>query len=232
MHTAGRARIARNVGALLLLAAFLCSDRPAAAEEAPTPAGPQFIVKFRSGTAGDRTALQAIQDQPGQSRIFADFAAALGGEIGTPIRIASVTSGRELVVAVDVAAITAAVVAGLRRRPDVVRVEPMTEADVPPVVPQNPTISVEFARDSTLATSIAEGWSKALDSDPEILGLKDDVARDTGVELLPHPPKTQPMLFTLDIAKLAAELGERLKMRPDVEYLQPVTLLQLQPLPQ
>lgn len=216
--------MARGVIALVLLALVLFGgNRPPRCEGAA--AVQEFIVKFKTGTAGERAALQAMQDQAAQSRVFAEFAATASRELGIPVRIASVTSGRELVVALDTTALTSAVVGSLAKRPDVVRVGVVGTDDVPQVMAPNPTISVEFARGSAIAKSIARAWPEQPAADPQLRALIDAVAGETGTQLLPEAPA---ILFSLDLADLAQRLGRRLAARADVEYVQPVTMLQPQ----
>lgn len=209
--------MARGVVVLLLLALVLTGGhQPLHGQE--TPEAREFIVKFKPGTAGERTALQAMQDQGGQAVLFADFATALGREIGIPLRIATVTSGRELVIGVDADMAAAQAIDGLRRRPDVVRAAVIDAGDGSRVMPRNPVIAVEFAADSAIA------GSHSLNA-PELRALIDAIAGETGIALL---PQASAITFTLEIAALSRRLGQRLGARGDVEYMQPVVLLQPQ----
>jgi hypothetical protein len=226
----GQVRAARSLGAVLLLAAALVG-RPATAEDTPAgaPTTQQLIVKFKMGTEGDHVAAQAMQDQARQPAVFTDLAASLSGEIGMPLRIAAVTSGRELVMSVDAAAVTSAVIADLTKRPDVVRAAPLDANITPQVNPPDPAIEVVFADDSAIAKSLADGRADLKD-DPEMARLSQDVKQETGVSLVPRRPQAPIVTFTIEVSKLTAELTERLKKRSDVAYVEPVRLLQ--PLPQ
>lgn len=216
----------RRVGAALLFAAALAGQQ-AVGQETPPASTREFIVKFKPGSEGDRVAAEAMQQPSSQTAAFADVAAALGGETGIPVHIAAVTSGRELVMAVDAAAVTSAAVAALTERPDVVRAIPPDMDGTPQATPRDPVIAVEFAADSPIGRRLAAGRPEPLAEDPAFRDLQDDIARVAGVPLTALP---NAVAFTLDIGRLTTEFGDRLKQRTDVEYVQPNTLLQ--PLPQ
>jgi hypothetical protein len=215
----------RRIGAALLLAAAL-AGQPAAGQEAPPATTREFIVKFKPGSAGDRAAAEAMQDQSRQPAAFAGLSGSLVRETGIPVHIAAVTSGRELVMSVDAAAVTSAAVAGLTERPDVVRAIPL-DTDGPQAIPRDPVIAVEFTADSPIGRRLAAGRPEPLTADRAFRDLQDDIARIAGVPLTPLP---NAVAFTLDVGRLTSELAERLKQRTDVEYVQPNALVQ--PLPQ
>jgi hypothetical protein len=222
--------IARGISVVVLLLVTSLVTGPLAASEDTPALTQQLIVKFKAGTEGDLVALRAMRDQARQPIDFADLAASLSSEVGVSIRIVAVTSGRELVISVDVAAVTSAVVAGLTKQSDVVRATLLDANASPQVNPRDPAIEVEFADDSAIAKSLADGWLDQLKDDAEARRLTQDILRETGVEVVPRPPRAQIVTFTLDVSKLTLELADRLKKRPDVEYVEPVRLLQ--PLPQ
>jgi len=219
----GLLRIAGGVGGALLLVAALLAVRPAPGQE--TPPASEFIVKFKAATAGDRIAAQAAQDQDAQAALFADFAAALSGEIGIPIRIEAVTSGRELVLGVDAAKVADAAIAGLEERPDVVRAMRVEGGGAPQVLPRDPMLAVEFTADSAIGRRLTEGRPGTSQDDPDILDLSRDIADRTGVPLALRPAASA-IMFTLDVGRLTSELESRLKRRPDVAYAEPNRLLQ------
>jgi hypothetical protein len=219
-------RIVRCVGATLLMTAAF-AGQPAAGQETPPPSTREFIVKFKPGSAGDRAAAEAMQDPSRQPAAFAGLSESLGGETGIPVHIAAVTSGRELVMAVDSAAVTSAVLAGLTERPGVVRAIPLDTGPSPQAIPRDPVIAVEFTADSPIGRRLAAGRPEPLAEDPAFRELQDDIARIAGVPLAPLP---NAVAFTLDVGRLTTELGDRLKQRADVEYVQPNALVQ--PLPQ
>jgi hypothetical protein len=216
-------RIAGGAGGALLLVAALLAVRPAPGQE--TPPASEFIVKFKAGTAGDRVTAQAAQDQAAQAAFFADFAAALSGEIGVPIRIDTVTSGRELVLGVDVAKAADAAIAGLEQRPDVVRAMRVEGGGAPQVLPRDPMLAVEFTADSAIGRRLTEDRPGTLQDDPDILDLSRDMADRTGLPLVLRPAAPA-IMFTLDMGRLTSELESRLKRRPDVAYVEPNRLLQ------
>jgi hypothetical protein len=205
----------------------LLAFRPAGGQDMPTATPPvrAFIVKFEAGSAGDGVAAQAAQDTSAQTALFADFAAGLSGEIGVPIRIYTVTSGRELVLGVDAAKVADAAIAALEQRPDVARAMRVAGGDEPQVASRDPVLAVEFAEDSAIGRRLAEGRPETLQDDPEILGLSRDVAGRTGLPLTLHP-EGPAIAFTLDLERLTSDLADRLTRRPDVAYVEPNRLLQ------
>jgi hypothetical protein len=215
----------RRIAATLLLTAL--AGQPAAGQEAPPASTREFIVKFEAGSEGDRAAAEAMQDPSRQPAAFAKLSERLVGETGIPVHVSAVTSGRELVMAVDAAAVTSAVVASLRERPDVVRAIAMDMDGTPQAIPRDPVIAVEFTADSPIGRRLAAGRPERLSEDPAFRQLQDGIARLAGVPLAPLPNAAA---FTLDVGRLTTELGDRLKQRADVEYVQPNTLVQ--PLPQ
>jgi hypothetical protein len=201
--------------------------RPAAGQEAPPPSTREFIVKFKPGSAGDRAAAEAMQDPSRQPGAFAGLSESLGRDTGIPVHISAVTSGREIVMAVDAAAVTSTVVAALTERPDVVRAIPLDMDGTPHAILRDPVIAVEFTADSPIGRRLASGRPEPLSEDPAFRELQDGIARIAGV---PPAPLPNAAAFTLDVGRLTTELGDRLKQRTDVEYVQPNTLVQ--PLPQ
>ncbi len=224
-------RSAHGLGAVLLLVTALVGGGPATSEDTPTgpPPTQQLIVKFKAGTEGDRAASQAMQDQARQPAVFTDLAASLSGETGIPVRVTTVTSGQELVMSVDAAAVLSAVITDLTKRPDVVRAAPLDLNVTRPVNPPDPTIEVVFRDDSAIAKSLA-GDRADLKDDPEMLRLNREIEQASGVSLVPRRPQAPIVTFTIEVGKLTTELTERLKKRSDVAYVEPVRLLQ--PLPQ
>jgi hypothetical protein len=223
LSRSGRLSIAG--GGVLLFAAALLPFRPSAGQDLPAAPPPvrEFIVKFKAASAGDRAAAQAMQDQAGQAAVFADFAAALSGEIGVPVRIYMVTSGRELVLGVDATKVADAAVAGLQQRPDIRRAGRVDGGDAPQPVPRDPMLAVEFADGSAIGRRLADGLPPP--DDPDILGLSQDMADRIGLPLGLRP-EGPAILFRLDIGRVTSELEARLKRRPDVAYVEPNRLLQ------
>jgi hypothetical protein len=209
--------------AILLLAVLVCA--PSGGQDAPTAAPPvrEFIVKFQAASEGERVTLRAAQDQAAQSALFADFATVLSGEIGMPVRIYTVTSGRELVLGVDAAKVADSAVAGLQQRPDVVRAMRVDGGDTPGVLPRDPVVAVEFAEDSAIGRRLAEAWPSV--SEQDVLDLSGDMTSRTGMPLTLRP-EAPAITFTLDMGKVASDLEQRLKRRPDVAYVEPNRLLQ------
>jgi hypothetical protein len=219
-----------TAGGVLALAAVLLAVRPSTGQDAPAVPPPvrEFIVKFKAATAGDQVAAEAAQDQAAQTALFADFSATLSGEIGVPVRIYTVTSGRELVLGVDATKVADAAIAGLEQRPDVVRATRVVRGDEPQVLPRDPVLAVEFAEGSAIGRRLAEGWTGELQDDPDFLDLSRDMADRTGIPLVLRP-EMPAILFALDLGPLTSELENRLKHRSDVAYAEPNRMLQLLP---
>jgi hypothetical protein len=172
--------------------------------------GDQMIVKFtaqsEAGRALARMDLAAIADPAGDARLV-ELAQELGERIGIPLRLASLTSGRELLLEVDHQALASALAEALRQRDDVTGVEVLDPAGQE----QAPRLAVEFESESAFAEMVASGSGVAVgplsgggDLEAEVL------SSDRGRAVLAPDPDA-----------LIGTLLARVEADPDVQYAQP-----------
>lgn len=172
--------------------------------------GDQVIVKFTSqseaGQALSQMNLAAIADPAADARLI-ELAQDLGERIGIPLRLESLTSGRELLLAVDYQALAAALAERLRQRDDVTGVEVADGARDG----EAPRLVVQFEPDSPFADSVAKGPRVVLEpvsGEGEIQAKVQSSERDRAV-------------LVLDPDALMSALLARVKADPDVQYAQP-----------
>lgn len=172
--------------------------------------GDQMLVKFTAQSEAGQTLarmdLAAIADPAGDARLV-ELARQLGERIGIPLRLESLTSGRELLLEVDHQALAGALAEALRQRDDVAGVEVLDPAGQE----QAPRLAVEFEPQSAFAEMIASGSGVTvgpLSSGGEVEAEVLSSDRDRAV-LAPDPDA---LIDTL-LARVEAD--------PDVQYAQP-----------
>jgi hypothetical protein len=184
-------------------------------------AGGQVIVKFtaqsEAGQALARIDLATIGAPAGDARL-SEIARALGERIGVPLRLENLTSGRELLLAIDREKLAAAVAERLRRRADVQGVE---VAD--PTGSAGPRLAVAFAPGSALAKTVASEARVALELPPGKIG------GPLEVEAAVQSSDRDRAVLALDLDALLSGLLARLEADPEVQYVQ--RNLQLRPYP-
>jgi hypothetical protein len=204
-----RIRWARPLAALAAALAgpwLVAATAPAAAESS----GDQVIVKFTSQSeAGQilaRMDLAAIAEPAADPRLI-EVAGDFGARIGLPLRLEGLTSGRELLLAVDYLALASALAARLRQRDDITGVEVMRPASEE----RTPRLEVEFAPGSAFAALVASGPRLALEpvsGQEEIQAEVQTSERDRAV-------------LALDPDALMSALLARIEADPAVQYAQP-----------
>ncbi|MGH6906049.1 MAG: hypothetical protein ACREIR_25290, partial [Geminicoccaceae bacterium] len=147
--------ILRTRSLALLCACLLGTSLVTASPGAQTESSPdQVIVKFTSqsdaGRALARMDLATIGD-PAEDARLVELAQDFGERIGVPVRLESLTSGRELLLAVDRDALAAAVAARLRQREGVTRVAVAAPTTGPGGEPAAPRLTVAFEPGSPFA---------------------------------------------------------------------------------
>lgn len=182
----------------------------ATGQAGPASGGDQVIVKFTSqseaGQALSQMNLAAIADPAEDARLIA-VAQNLGERIGIPLRLESLTSGRELLLAVDYQALAAALAERLRQRDDVTGVEVADTARDG----EAPRLLAEFAPESAFAEMVASGV--ALES---LSGEGPD-----RLEIEVQSSDRDRAVLALDPDAITSALLARIKADPDVQYAQP-----------
>jgi hypothetical protein len=181
----------------------------------------QVIVKFTAQSEAGRALAQmdlATIGQPAEDARLNEIARAFGERIGIPVRLENLTSGRELLLAVDQERLAAALAERLRQRDDVRSVEVADPAEA-----GAPRLAVELEPGSALAATVAREPRVALDPLPGTGGSP--VAVEAAVQSL----EGDRAVLTLDLDALVSGLVARLEAEPDVQYAQ--RNLRLRPYP-
>lgn len=178
---------------------------------APIVSG-DLIVKFRDASEPGGQLAAVLAGQRTVASV-APLAARLSAELGLPLVLVQVTSGREALLALDRAALTRALIAQAEREPAVQRASVAAAAASAPVLP-----SAELVLRLELRGQ----------------GLRADLPlRLAAAGLAPPRLQTEPggttWRATYDIDALTLALIGRLRERPDVEYVQPNRLLRPAP---
>jgi hypothetical protein len=172
--------------------------------------GDQVIVKFapqsEAGQILSRMDLTAIADPAEDPRLI-EVARDFGARIGFPLRLQSLTSGRELLLALDYQQLARALADGLRQRADVTGVELMPPASEE----RTPRLQVAFAPGSAFAEMVASGPRIALDP----------VSGQGEIEVEVRRSERDRAVLALDPDALMSALLARIEADPAVQYAQP-----------
>jgi hypothetical protein len=197
------------------IAALCCASAAAYAQTGRTIG--QVIVSFSSDSAAGqqlaRLDLEAIDDPTGDARLL-EIAHDLGERFGVPLRLEGLTSGRELLLAIDREAVMATAAERLAKRLGVTGVERLE-----PTEPGDARLAVAFQPDSEFAAAIATGSRLAL-GEPS-----GDGAGGLSVEAAVEDAGSADAILALDLDAIARRLLERLQADPQVRYAQPNLLL-------
>ena len=200
----------RSLGALCaglmgtwLIAAPLQAQPPSSAD--------QVIVKFSSQSEAGQALAQldlATVENPAEDARLLEIARRFGERIGVPLRLERLTSGRELLLAVDHEALAATAARRLRQRDDVIRVA-VSGSDT-----EAPRLTVEFEPESAFAEKVASETRVALESRSGASGSLVEVV----AEVLSSDGNRA--VLALDLDALMTGLLTRLEADPDVQYAQ------------
>jgi hypothetical protein len=177
----------------------------------------QVIVKFTSQSEAGRALARmdlATIGNPTEDARLVELAQDFGERIGIPVRLESLTSGRELLLAVDRDALAAAVAARLRQREGVTSVEVADPTTGAGGEPASPRLTVGFEPGSPFAERLARESRVAL----EHLPGAGPGALDVQAEVQSAAPDHADLVLDLDA--LMTGLVERAKADPDVQYAQ------------
>lgn len=189
-----------------LLAAWLAAAAPDAASQG---SGDQVIVKFKeqseAGQTLSRLDLGAIADPAGDVRLT-EVARRLGERVGVPLRLESLTSGRELLLGIDYRQLASALAEGLRRRADIA-----SAAVTDPGRDEAPRLAVEFEPGSAFAEMVASGPRVALEPASGLGRIEAEVEMSD----------RHRAVLALDREALLSAVLARIGADPDVQYAQP-----------
>jgi hypothetical protein len=176
----------------------------------------QLIVSFTPDSeAGQQVAgidLAAVSDPTGDRRLL-EIARAWGERLGVPLRVEGLTSGRELLFAIDQEALAAVVAERLGQREGVIDAEVVTgrsgSGDA-----GGPRIAVAVAPDSAFAAAVA-GGERMVVGDPS--GDRSGYVPIAATVEASGPANA---ILALDLEALVSAVAEHLQADPDVHYVQ------------
>ena len=215
-----------------IMALGLALAKPLGAEvklRSPQTAMAELIVKFVAGSEAQQVVNAAVQEGIQRNAGLTRLAQTLSDQLNVPLQAQRVTSGRELVCAVDINAMAQQVAAHLQRRDDVQRATPMpTDPATQGPGHRNPKVLIEFTPDSNAAKTLAKALRESPESSSALQGLAESVGDELDLPLTMQPEDVQRLVLSVDMESVIAELVERLRQRSDVEYAQPTFLLKPQ----
>ena len=185
--------------ALLLLAAAPLSGQPSAPRSPDKTVTGDLVVKFRDASEPG-AALSAVVDGSRTIGSAAPVAARLSNELGVPLILVQVTSGREALLAVDRKALLESMAQRARREPGVASAKA-----IPPPATILPGEQISL-RIELKPQASAQALAGKLASGPLLRPQLQTVGGAT--------------LLSIDMLALTRSLLEQLKQRSDVEYAQ------------
>ncbi len=183
-----------------------------------------LMVKFTDASPAGMLVSRAMQGDPGAERQLPDLAARLSAEIGVKLLAARVTSGRELVLGVDLEALEASLAERCQRDREVTRVLPLP-APKTVLPPATLALAVEFAPNSDAKRLLERAARAGERAGGEIDALAARLSAGADPRPTSHVNERGQLVLTLDIAALTLQLVERFKRRSDVEYAQIIQIV-------
>lgn len=200
--------------------AALISDAASAQAEAPAvPYSAEFIIKFDDQTRANAIVTEAMRQNgsPSDDLDLARLTERLSDVTSIPLRPVQVTSGRELLVSLDLQAIVHRAVGQLEADPAVLRAE---------LRPHEPRV----AQSGSLEFLVELRSEQQSMPDPATQRrLATALGETFAVELQPAP---QAIVAVVRLADVAARVIDDLRALPEVTYVQPNYLLQPHPRPE
>jgi hypothetical protein len=207
---------ARLVTGLFVLAPW---PNPSPRADGPAFVPGDLIVKFREGTAHSGPVARAMR--AGASTAEARVVAVrLAADLGVPLDLARVTSGRELVLSVDRKGLARELARSAARQPAVLRSTVLAVA--PTVLPASEVaLEVQLRPGSEEARQVSAALRAGGQLTPEVAALAGRLAAGTRPVPACRVAGPDRLVLTVDVLALTRDLVERLGERPDVEYAQP-----------
>ena len=144
-------------------------------------------------------------------------------KVNVPLRISQITSGRELLCAIDSDAVARKVIQRVERRGDVTSAKAQNGGAEPRPFASGPRLIVDLLPDSQTARKLSE---TATTASAELQRFAETVGEDAGLKLMAETLGSNQIRLTVDMGALLIKLTERLNERLDIEYAQPNYLLQ------
>ena len=212
-------RAVRNPGVLRLaafwfgaglLAVCACAEEPAARVMAG-----ELIVKFQDSSEAGMLVRNAMSGQPLANQSLTDLVRRLASDLGTPLRLAHLSSGRELVLSVDREQLAQRLAEQISRDPDVSTV--VRAATAPGILPPAQlTLVVELRPGSNTRRELL----KPTETGPDLATLISRLTAGFAPPLTGELNAGGQLLLSANIEALTARLLTRVQRLDDVEYAQ------------
>ena len=194
-----------------LLASCHTSGQRAQSEASFVPG--EVIVKFAEGSPGAPPVTRSGEN-PLEEPAFSSFLLSLSKEVGIPFQPAQVTSGREVLIAIDEVQLRESLLRRLRQDSRV--------KDVEAVTPERKYIS------DKPQTHFVVALSDPLRSESERQRFTADLEKDLGIPLARSVSAENDLVLILDLKPLTLQLVAKLQTRAEVEYAQTNAVLEPQ----
>lgn len=186
----------------------------------------EVIVKFSKDSKAGNILARAAKANWETDACLASYLSALSQELGIPLNAKQLTSGGELVLAIQTHELTAKLVAHLKRNPRVLRTMEVESDKKGGMGAPRIEVLVEFAAGSHESTIISRALSKGLNASSSLQELTAELERGLGFKLESRATKNNQLAVVIKVDSLTLDLAARLNKRADVEYAQPNFVLQ------
>ena len=189
------------------------------ASEGPPAVDGELIVKFESGQDIQARINDAMRDPSAKADTHSEirhYVSELSDQVGVPLVMVRITSGRELLLAIPRRPFLEGVAERIRSRSDVSAIEIVHDETA---LSHNDKLIVTFGEGAKSLTRLIEASEAEC---REVAGsisatLIDEPAYDFDARRL----EGNRLEISVDVRKVALDLATRLRDRPDVEYAQP-----------
>lgn len=217
-----------SIRALAWAGGFSLSLITVQANEKPTFVAGDLIVKFTATSESGTLVTRAMQGDQAADRELAALAARLSQELGVAVAAVRVTSGNELVLSVDRDRAMQSLSQVVTRDP---AVRKATRIDPPKTVlpAAQIALALDLRHDSEAGKLVRQTAQAKRKTTKEIAALVAKLCVGADPQPSGHVSNHGQLVLTIDIAALTLDLVERLKRRPDVEYVQPSQIVKPYP---
>ncbi len=223
MERSTRASILLGIG--LALAAALARGQPPPQENPPFVPG-QVIVKLTADGAGGQALAQADRDHLETDTGLAQYLATLSRELTVPLRIERLTSGGELVLAIDLEKLRDELLARLRSDPQVENARDRKITPETGLVELGVEALVQLKTGSEAAATVQAAHAQGLKTSPQCQALARDLVAIQDYQPEIRISGSSEIVLGIDLRDLTKDLVKRLRERPEVEHAQLNILLQ------
>jgi hypothetical protein len=185
----------------------------------------EVIVKFAAGSEAHQVIAGAMRGDLQSDARLVRLANSLSDQLNVPLKSSQVTSGQELVLSIDADAIASKVAEQFSHHSDVGNAKMVESGDMKAPAQRNRQVIIEFVPASETGEELSKVSPENIGRSPTVQRLITDIEQNLGVKLTVLSAQRNEIVLVIHIDSLTADLVERLRKRPDVEYAQPSFLL-------